>query len=114
MSDAAEFLESVYTPEFERAAKGIFTDDDLQSLEASIMERPEAAPTIAGTGGMRKLRVPVPGRGKRGGARVIYYYRNTRGRVYLITAYLKNVADTISDEGKKVLRQLAKQLDEEG
>lgn len=71
-------------------------------------------PTIAGTGGMRKLRVPVPGRGKRGGARVIYYYRNTRGRVYLITAYLKNVADTISDEGKKVLKQLAKQLDEEG
>jgi hypothetical protein len=34
--------------------------------------------------------------------------------VYLITAYLKNVADTISDEGKRVLKQLAKQLDEEG
>ena len=78
-----------------RGIKGMFTDDDLQSVQASIMDRPPAAPTIAGTGGMRKLRVPLPGRGKRGGARVIYFNRNERGDLVLLLVYVKAKFDNI-------------------
>ena len=45
---------------------------------------------------------------------MIYYYRNQQGRVYLITAYAKNVAESLSDQGKAALRELAKVLDGEG
>ncbi len=78
-------------PIFIRAAAALLDDDALRLLQAELMTDPEAGDLIPGGGGLRKVRVPQPGRGKRGGARVIYYWRTRAGWVYLVYAYAKNV-----------------------
>lgn len=77
------------------------------------IQDPEAGRVVQGTGGVRKIRVALPGRGKSGGARVIYHFRVTRHRVYLILAYPRNVKDTLTAREKSVMRALTSQLEAE-
>jgi len=50
----------------------------------------------------------MAGRGKRGGVRVIYYARTHRGEIWMLTIYAKNVAESIS---ANVLRQIREEID---
>ena len=61
-------------PIFIRCAASLFTDEDLVGLQVTLLENPAAGDLIKEGRGLRKLRVPLPGRGKSGGARVIYYH----------------------------------------
>lgn len=90
------------------------TDEELRDVQQRLQSNPEAGDTIPGTGGVRKLRAAVKGKGKRGGARVIYFYVAVRRTVYLLLTYDKSETDDISEGGKRVLRQLAARLDAEG
>jgi hypothetical protein len=65
--------------------------------------------TLYGAGGVRKLRWAAPGRGKRGGYRVIYYVRHVNGVIWMLTMYPKNVADNIS---ARALQQIKKEVDD--
>ena len=65
---------------------------------------------IPGSGGVRKLRWAAKGKGKRGGARIIYVYVVVAGRVYLIRCYAKNVKADLTADEKKQLRQIAAHL----
>ncbi|MGD0504934.1 MAG: hypothetical protein ABSD02_19530 [Steroidobacteraceae bacterium] len=67
----------------------------------------EAGPVIPGSVGVRKLRWAPPGRGKRGGYRVIYYVRRVHGVMLMLTMYPKSVADNIP---ARVLRQIRKEV----
>lgn len=113
MRDPSELLSFIRLPSFERSAKGLLDEAAIDELEETLLDDPRAGDPIAATGGVRKLRVALPGRGKRGGARVIYYYRKARGRVYLIYVYPKNQQANLTDEQKKEMRKLTKALDEE-
>jgi len=62
---------------------------------------------------VRKLRVPLQGMGKSGGARLIYYYRGAVGRIYLITAYSKSRKETLSREEQRAIQMLVRTLDRE-
>ena len=48
----------------------------------------------------------MPGRGKRGGARVIYYWQDTARRVYLLFLQPKKVRSTLSPTERRTLRKL--------
>jgi hypothetical protein len=61
---------------------------------------------IPGSGGLRKLRVALPGRGKRGGARLIYYWDKPRHQLYLLFLYPKNERTDLTRAQIKVLRDL--------
>jgi len=75
-----------------------------------LSDRPDAGDVIPGAGGARKLRWAAKGKGKRGGARIIYLYVVVAARIYLLRCYSKNVrTDLIADE-KKEVRQLAAHL----
>jgi hypothetical protein len=113
MLETHTYLDFVYLPTFERTTKGLFTDAEQRRLEDMLLQDPEAGRVVQGTGGVRKIRVALPGRGKSGGARVIYYFRVTRHRVYLILAYPKNVKDTLTAREKSVMRALTSQLEAE-
>ena len=87
----------VETPHFTRFCEEHCTDDDLRVLQQRLLDQPEAGELITGTKGLRKLRWALPGRGKRGGARVIYYWRNAAGRIYLLYAYAKNAQSDLTE-----------------
>ncbi|NOT09861.1 MAG: type II toxin-antitoxin system RelE/ParE family toxin [Gemmatimonadales bacterium] len=106
-------LEFIYTPLFERSIKGLLDDEAMRLVERLLLEAPETGNVVAGTGGVRKIRVGLPGRGKRGGGRVIYFYVAVRSRIYFLLGYAKNRAVDLTPLEKRVLRTLASQLQRE-
>lgn len=81
------------------------SDDEYSALQQSLIANPEAGAVIPGSGGVRKLRWGVSGRGKRGGVRVIYYLRSRLGQVWMLTLYAKNVSENIPAHLLKKIRE---------
>lgn len=99
-------------PEFSRLVKdGKLSDQTLKSLQNEIMSHGGAV--IPGTGGLRKLRAAGSGRGKSGGARVIYADYPEYAVAVLITAYFKNVKENLTGEESRILAALKRRLDEQ-
>jgi len=88
-------------------------DDELRTLQDILIDDPEAGDIIQGTGGARKVRIPLEGRGKSGGGRVIYVDVIVRERIYLLLAYPKNVQADLTPEQKKMVRKLVETIKEE-
>lgn len=97
----------IETPEFIDQAKSCMDDQSRTDFIDYIAENPLAGTLITGTGGARKIRwASDVFSGKRGGARVIYYYYDETMPIYLFTAYKKNQRENISESDKKVFRQV--------
>ena len=77
---------------FSKRRNDFFTDDDFNAFQTSLIENPEKGDTPANTGGFRKVRWGLGRKGKSGGVRVIYYYVNNAGRIYLALIYPKKRA----------------------
>jgi mRNA-degrading endonuclease RelE of RelBE toxin-antitoxin system len=99
----------IETTLFSNLVAHYLSDEAYAELQAAMIRDPDAGPVIPGTGGVRKLRWAGPGRGKRGGYRVIYYLKRTQGVIWLLTMYPKNVADDIPAH---VLRQIRKKVED--
>lgn len=84
------------------------SDEEYREVQVALMENPEVGAVIRGSGGVRKLRWAAPGRGKRGGYRIIYYIRHARGIIWMLTMYPKNIADSIP---ASVLREIREEID---
>ena len=95
----------IETPYFTRFCDEHFADDDLRRLQQKLIGQPDAGDLIRGAKGLRKLRWLLPGRGKSGGARVIYFWRNAADQIYLLYAYAKNAQADLSDAQRKMLVQ---------
>ncbi len=103
--------EFVVLPTFEKQWKDLkLSEEDLRALENAILENPDGAPAIAGTGGIRKIRIPLPGRGKRGGARALYVDFVAASQVFFLAVYAKNEQADLRPEEKKILKQLVEEL----
>lgn len=87
----------------------------LQQIQAGLLKNLESGRVIQGTGGLRKLRIADPsrGKGKKGGYRVIYLDLPDVERTYLLALYDKDEKDDISQEEKRVLRSLVEKLKKE-
>ena len=70
-----------------------------------LVEQPDAGDIIPGSGGCRKLRWAAKGHGKRGGARVIYYWFTDDHRILLLDLYAKNEAENLSQAQLKELKR---------
>lgn len=91
------------TPTFTRQCAKIFSDDEKRELIDYLANNPLEGDEIPGTGGVRKIRFAASGRGKRGGARVIYYFLDDDFPLYALLAYPKNArTDMTPDEKKQV------------
>ena len=100
----------IATRGYERAAGRLLTAEARAAAEAEIVARPDAWPVIPGTGGARKARIALPGRGKRGGARVIYFVLLTADMLFLFDIYAKNAKEDLSSADKQDLRDAIAEL----
>jgi len=103
-------MEFIETPTFTRLLAGLLTDDEYAKLQNVLVENPEGGDIIKGGGGIRKLRFALPGRGKSGGVRVIYYWLRDDGQIYLLLIYPKSKKDDLTDRETAVLREFVKEL----
>lgn len=101
-------------PSFSRKWQELgLTDDDLRTLEIILLKNPKLGDTISGTGGIRKIRIPISNIGKRSGCRVIYVDIEVKECIYLLNVYSKNEKEDLTAKEKKMLKKLVSVLKEE-
>ena len=92
---------------FRRRCKGLLDDEGLFALMDWLAGRPDAGKVIPGSGGLRKVRWAARGHGKRGGARVIYFWWTADDKILLLDIYAKGEQeDLTADEIAKLRRKL--------
>jgi hypothetical protein len=101
-------LSFIETRLFSQLVGEYLSDDEYASLQKTLIANPQAGTLIPGSGGVRKIRWAVRGRGKRGGVRVIYYGKIREGVIWMLTIYPKNVAENIPAQ---VLRKIKEEID---
>ena len=80
---------------FARHVYDLLSEEEYADLQWHLASTPDAGDVIRGSGGIRKLRWAAKGKGKRGGVRVIYYWHDEEGEIWLLTVYAKNEEDTL-------------------
>ncbi len=95
------FLE---TSLFTRQITETLEDENYAAMQRVLVERPDAGVLMRGGGGLRKMRWALPGRGKSGGMRVIYYWAAARDQILMLALYAKSAQANLSAEQLKVLR----------
>lgn len=100
----------VETPEFLSATRKLLDEDERAALIDHLARNPEDGDVIQGSGGVRKLRWGLEGRGKRGGARVVYFYHNSGMPLFALTAYAKNQRADLSQSDRNAFKALTKAL----
>jgi hypothetical protein len=108
------YFEFVRLPSFERTAAGIVSEEEIRLMEQQLVADPRAGAVLADTGGVRKIRVARQGRGKSAGARVAYLYVEIEERIFLLLAFAKNAQPNLTAEQKRRMRELVKQIRNEG
>jgi hypothetical protein len=113
LSHHMKSLTFIETPTFTRLITDLVSDDVYAAFQKELVRNPVKGGPMSGCGGVRKARLALPGRGKRGGARVVYLYPENRDTIYLIYIFTKGEADNLSAAGKTAVRELAQQIKQE-
>ena len=103
-------MEFIETTGFSKLREDYLNDTQFNLLQLYLINYPDAGDVIRGSGGVRKLRFGLPGHGKRGGLRVIYYWMSKDEQTLFLTAYRKTEAGDLSTKAIKEMRGLVKSL----
>jgi len=100
-----EFIEATA---FTKHIYEYLSEDEYLGLQSFLLQYPEAGTVVPHSGGVRKVRWAMAGKGKSGGVRVIYYFKRHDDEIWLLTIYSKNEVENITSH---VLRQIAKEIE---
>jgi mRNA-degrading endonuclease RelE of RelBE toxin-antitoxin system len=100
----------IETSLFSKLVYKYLSEDEFLGLQNYLLEHPERGDIVPGSGGVRKVRWAMTGRGKRGGVRVIYYWKQRDDEIWLLTIYAKNEASTIPGH---ILKKIAEEIKNE-
>ena len=103
---SVEFIE---TDIFTERIQEILTDEEYSTLQAHLIRRPASGVVIPGGGGLRKVRWSSRGKGKRGGARILYYLYLSHQKIYMIYAFRKSEQADLTREQLKSLAEYVKE-----
>ena len=110
MSERRPWVTVVETPAYLARAERILDETQRQAVVDLLTSNPEVGDVMQGTGGARKVRFAVEGRGKSGGARVIYFFHNEGMPVFLLTVYTKNQKANLSAADKNAMQKLCRAI----
>lgn len=98
-------------PSFERAwNEAKLSDENLKDLEIYLCEDPNAGDMIQGTGGLRKLRWAIPGKGKSSGIRTLYIDFASFGQIFMVVCFRKSNKDNLNNAEKKSIKTIIKKI----
>lgn len=101
------FIETSY---FTKLVSEYLDDVYYARFRQMLVTSPDAGDVIRGTGGVRKVRCRLPGKGKRSGLRVIYYWHTPEDQILLLTLYAKGDVTDLTPAEKKALKQLTEEF----
>ena len=91
---------------FTRQLQKLLTDDEYKEFQLALIERPDMGAVIIGSGGLRKVRWTLRGRGKRGGARVIYYWATEQHQLLMLLIYDKSAQSDLTKDQIQILKKI--------
>ena len=100
-----EFVETII---FTKQILNILSDEDYGELQMRLIEKPERGVLIPGSGGIRKLRWAIAGKGKSGGVRVLYYLYLSDRQIYMLYVFKKSQRSDLTREQLSVLGEYVK------
>jgi len=99
----------IETPIFTGEIQRLLPDESYRMLQSVLMLRPDAGSVIRGSGGLRKIRWNLPGSGKRGALRVIYFWIPP-DTIFMLFPYRKTDQEDLTSEQLKLLRKRVKEF----
>jgi len=96
----------IETSIFTKRIKELMTDDIYRELQNTLVAYPESGKLIQGSAGLRKVRWGIASKGKRGGARVIYYFSNGENQIFMLMVYAKNERSDLTKEQLSLLKKV--------
>ncbi|MGB7875821.1 MAG: type II toxin-antitoxin system RelE/ParE family toxin [Anaerolineales bacterium] len=102
-------MEFIEASAFTKYLYAYLSEEEYLGLQSFLLQNPEAGKIVRGSGGVRKVRWAMAGKGKSGGVRVIYYFKKQDDEIWLLTIYNKSEVENIPAH---VLRQIAKEIED--
>lgn len=100
----------IETSIFTRLLPKYLSDDEYRAFQWYLIAYPDAGDVVRGSGGVRKIRWAEKGKGKRGGVRIIYYWKKSADEIWLLTTYSKKEKATIKGH---ILKKIAEEIENE-
>jgi len=99
-------MEIYETSVFTRQITRLIRDEEYRDLQRVLVVNPLAGALIKNSGGLRKIRWRIAGKGKSGGIRVIYYYLTADSKIFMLVAYEKSKKDDLTQKELASIRKL--------
>ena len=99
----------IETSVFTRQVDALLSDKEYRKLQGALVGKPTLGSLIRGSGGLRKVRWGLPGMGKRGGVRVIYYWAVNEEQLFMLLVYPKSERDDLTPTQLRILRKLVEE-----
>jgi hypothetical protein len=103
----------IETPIFTRIITASMSDDEYRELQEALVIRPNSGDLIKKSGGLRKVRWKLQGRGKSGGIRVIYYWMVSNEQIYMLYAYPKGKQENLTPQQLATLKSIVERWSDE-
>jgi len=103
----------IETPVFTRLIKELMSDDEYRELQEALVNRPDSGDLIQHSGGLRKVRWKLQGRGKSGGIRVIYYWMVSNEQIYMLYPYPKGKQENLTPQQLATLKSIVERWSDE-
>ncbi len=99
----------IETPIFTQELKALLSDEEYRALQLALLLRPAQGPIIPSSGGLRKMRWRMAGKGKRGGVRLIYYWDKSGSTIYMLFIYPTNERYDLTASQLRILSKLVRE-----